>query len=106
MTVWDHIHMKNYQSGMVCLHYSPVYITINLCNNIPLVISDLFIILENLIHRLCPETKLIRSAMELFPTSVKENTKKRRKWGPIRSETDGGYEHLPNLVPKEENKIR
>ncbi|KAL4132009.1 hypothetical protein QTP88_009230 [Uroleucon formosanum] len=61
---------------------------------------------ENLIHRLCPETKLIRSAMELFPTSVKENTKKRRKWGPIRSETDVGYEHLPNLVPKEENKIR
>jgi len=44
--------------------------------------------------------------MELFPTSVKENTKKRRKWGPIRSDTDIGYEHLPKLVPKEESKIR
>jgi len=98
--------MKNYQSGMVCLHYSLVCITIYLCKNIPLVINYLFFILENLIHKLCPETKFIRSAMELFPTSVKENTKKRRKWGPIRSETDVGYEQLPNLVPKEENKIR
>jgi len=77
-----------------------------LYKNVILVISHSFFILDNLILRLCPETKLIRSAMELFPTSVKENTKKRRKWGPIRSETDVGYEHLPNLVPKEENKIR
>ncbi|VVC44710.1 AAR2, N-terminal,AAR2, C-terminal,A1 cistron-splicing factor, AAR2 [Cinara cedri] len=61
---------------------------------------------ENLIDKLSPETKLIQSAMELFPTSTRENTKKRRKWGPIRSETDVGYEHLPKLVPKEENKIR
>lgn len=66
----------------------------------------IFSLLENLVTKLCPETKLIRSAMELFPTSVNENTKKRRKWGPIKSDTDVGYEHLPNLVPKEESKIR
>jgi len=98
--------MKNYQNGMVCHHCLLVWTIIKLYKNILLVISHSFFILENLIHRLCPETKFIRSAMELFPTSVKENTKKRRKWGPIRSETDVGYEHLPNLVPKEENKIR
>lgn len=44
--------------------------------------------------------------MELFPTSINENTKKRRKWGPIRSDTDIGYDRLPNLVPKEESRIR
>lgn len=62
--------------------------------------------IDNLIDKLCPKTKLIRSAMELFPASMNENTKKRRKWGPIRSDTDVGYERLPNLVPKEESKIR
>lgn len=65
-----------------------------------------FFVLDDLIDKLSPETKLIQSAMELFPTSTRENTKKRRKWGPIRSETDVGYENLPKLVPKEENKIR
>jgi len=44
--------------------------------------------------------------MELFPTAMNASTKKRRKWGPIRSDIDIGYERLPNLVPKEENKIR
>lgn len=44
--------------------------------------------------------------MELFPATKIENAKKRRKWGPIRSDTDVGYERLPNLVPKEESKIR
>lgn len=44
--------------------------------------------------------------MELFSVSINENAKKRRKWGPIRSDTDVGYERLPTLVPKEECKIR
>lgn len=44
--------------------------------------------------------------MELFSVSINENTNKRRKWGPIRSDTDVGYERLPNLLPKEECKIR
>lgn len=44
--------------------------------------------------------------MELFPTPTTEINKKRRKWGPIRSDTDVGYKHLPKLVPKEEYKIR
>lgn len=63
-------------------------------------------VLDNLINKLRPENKLIQSAMELFSTSINENTKKRRKWGPIRSNTDVGYERLPNLVPKEECRIR
>jgi len=70
------------------------------------VFGCVFVGLDSLIDRLCPETKLIRSAMELFPASVNERTKKRRKWGPIRSDTDIGYERLPKLVPKEESKIR
>lgn len=44
--------------------------------------------------------------MELFPASKTENVKRRRKWGPIRTDDDVGYDHLPNLVPKAESQFR
>lgn len=107
-TLWGHIRTKNLQSGTACLRCSRVFI--DLCKiNIHYVVVcfiQYVFVLGDLIEKLCPETKLIRSAMELFPAAMNEDTKKRRKWGPIRSDTDIGYERLPNLVPKDENKIR